>query len=185
MRNKKIKIVVLLIIIVILLIGIKSIIKKTYPMKYSEYIYKYSTEYNLDPYFVAAVIKTESNFNPEAESKQKARGLMQITCPTGNEISKNMKLKDFTSEKLFQPEYNIKMGCWYINDLKKEFNGNMDLVLAAYNGGRGKVKEWLKDSNHSADGKNLKYIPYKETDKYVKKVKTIYNIYKKVYQKNH
>lgn len=183
MNNKKIIILVIVIVLAALFLNINNIFKKIYPMKYSEYIFKYSAQYNLDPYFVAAVIKTESNFDPNAESKQKARGLMQITCETGEWISKDMKLTNFSSDKLFEPEYNIEMGCWYINDLKKEFDGNMDLVLAAYNGGIGNVKKWLSSSEHSSDGKSLKYIPFRETDKYVKKVKTTYNIYQKLYRK--
>src|SRR5690606_41915421 len=53
--------------------------KRTYPLKYGEYIVKYSKEYSLDPCLVAAVIWTESRFNPEATSPKDAMGLMQIT----------------------------------------------------------------------------------------------------------
>lgn len=184
MKNKKITIVVLLVLFVVLLLNINNILKIIYPIKYSDYIYKYSKEYGLDPYLVAAVIKTESNYNTNAESAQKARGLMQITGTTGEWISSGMKITDFSNDKLFEPEYNIKMGCWYLNDLEKEFYGNTDLVLAAYNGGRGNVNKWLKNSDNSTDGRSLKYIPFKETDKYVKKVKTMYNIYIRLYRKN-
>lgn len=152
-------------------------------MTYSQNIYKCAEEYNLDPYLVAAVIKTESNFNPKAVSCKNAYGLMQITANTGQWIAEQMQLKDFEIEKLYEPEYNIHMGCWYLNNLKKEFNNNMDLVLAAYNGGRGNVQKWLNDYNHSKDGKNLHYIPFKETDKYVKKVKVNYKVYRFLYNK--
>ena len=68
-----------------------------------------------------------------------------------------------------------------INNLNVEFNGNIELVIAAYNGGRGNVQKWLNNKEYSADGKTLINIPFKETDKYVKKVKTNYNIYLKLY----
>ena len=54
-------------------------------------------------------------------------------------------------------------------------------VIAAYNAGRGRVQEWLNSNQHSDDGKNLTYISFKETDKYVKKVNVYYNIYRSLY----
>ncbi|WP_027624975.1 lytic transglycosylase domain-containing protein [Clostridium lundense] len=177
------KIIIFVLIAVVIYNGVPSMLKKVYPMKHSQLIYNYAKKYDLDPYFVAAVIKTESNFNSNAVSCKNAYGLMQITSSTGIWIAEQMKLKDFQVDKLFQPEYNISMGCWYLDDLKKEFGGNMDLVLAAYNGGRGNVQKWLSETEHSKDGKNLHYIPFKETDKYVKKVKVSYNIYRFLYSK--
>jgi soluble lytic murein transglycosylase len=106
---------------------------------------------------------------------------MQITAETAQWSSSKMGTVDFKLDMLNDPEYNIKMGCWYLNNLDKEFN-NFDLVLAAYNGGRGNVEKWLKNSNHSIDGKNLQYIPFKETDKYVKKVNVNYSIYRFLYK---
>lgn len=181
MKLKKIMYFIIFIILIILIVP--SVAKKVYPFKYSEYIYEYSKEYDLDPYLVAAVIKTESNFKPNAKSIKDAYGLMQITPETAQWAAEKMNIEDFSIDMLNQPKFNIRMGCWYIHDLKKEFKNNMDLVLAAYNGGRGNVQKWLKDFEHSKDGENLHYIPFKETDKYVKKVKVNYNIYKFLYRK--
>ena len=168
-------------IVALLVLNAPNIIKQYYPYKYSDYIVKYSKQNNLDPLFVAAVIKTESNFNVNALSNKNAYGLMQITGDTATWSSKKMGTEDFKLSMLNDPEYNIKMGCWYLNNLDQEFN-DFDLVLAAYNGGRGNVQKWLKSSNHSVDGKNLQYIPFKETDKYVKKVNVNYKIYKFLYK---
>lgn len=181
MKFKKIMYFIIFVILIILIVP--TAVKKLYPFKYSDYIYEYSKEYNLDPYLVAAVIKTESNFRPNAKSAKDAYGLMQITPETAKWLAEKMNIENFSVDMLNQPKFNIRMGCWYLNDLKKEFKNNMDLVLAAYNGGRGNVQKWLKDYEHSKDGKNLHYIPFKETDKYVKKVKVNYNIYKYLYEK--
>lgn len=158
-----------------------NLIKHFYPYKYSDYIIKYSKENNLDPLFVAAVIKTESDFNENALSNKNAYGLMQITEETAQWSSQKMGIVNFNLYMLNDPELNIKIGCWYLDNLNQEFK-NFDLVLAAYNGGRGNVEKWLKDSNHSIDGKNLQYIPFKETDKYVKRVNVNYSIYKFLYK---
>jgi soluble lytic murein transglycosylase len=169
-------------LILLAVFSLPSIARLYFPLYYAGHIEYYSKEYNLNPYLVAALIKAESNFKPNAKSHKDAYGLMQITYSTGGWAAGEMKLESFSEEKLLEPEYNIRMGCWYLDNLKKEFEGNMDLVLAAYNGGRGNVQKWLADTNHSLDGKNLYYIPFKETDKYVKRVKTYYNVYKFLYK---
>jgi len=178
---RKIIKILCVVILAFVLINIKTIFKMFYPVKYENQILKYSQKYNVDPALIVAVMRAESNFDDKATSSRGAYGLMQIMPDTGTWIAENMKLKDFNVEKLYDDELNIDMGCWYINNLNTEFNGNIDLVLAAYNGGRGNVQKWLKDSKYSSDGKTLTVIPFEETDKYVKKVKTNYNVYMKLY----
>lgn len=168
--------------LIVLLMNAKNIIKYFYPLRYVDSIVKYSCKYELDPYLVAAVIKTESNFNKNAKSNKNAYGLMQITPDTAHWAAEKMGVKNFKTDMLNDADFNINMGCWYLDNLKDEFDNNMDLVLAAYNGGRGNVQKWLKSSQHSSDGKKLHYIPFKETDKYVKKVKVNCNIYKYLYK---
>jgi len=181
MKFGKIIGIISLIFLFIILINLKGIFKSFYPMKYENHIVKYSEQYDINPCLVAAVIRAESNFNEKAVSNRGAYGLMQIMPDTASWIARKMELKDFKVEKLYDTETNISMGCWYINNLSSEFNGDIDLVLAAYNGGRGNVQKWLKIREYSEDGKRLDNIPFEETDKYVKKVKTNYNIYLKLY----
>ncbi|MFL0247472.1 lytic transglycosylase domain-containing protein [Candidatus Clostridium stratigraminis] len=182
MKHRGLFTVFVIILLVILIVEFSNIAKTLFPLNYVDSINNYSRKYNLDPYLISAVIKTESNYKPRALSSKSAYGLMQITPDTAEWAAKEMKLNNYKNEKLFDPDYNINMGCWYLDNLKKEFNGNMDLVLAAYNGGRGNVEKWLADSEHSSDGVNLHYIPFKETDKYIKRVKVNYNIYKFLYK---
>ena len=181
MKISKIIKLLILILLVIIVLNIKSILKSFYPIKYENQIITYSRRYNVDPYLVAAVIRTESNFDEKAISHTGAYGLMQIMPDTALWIAGNMKLKGFNKEKSFDPEINVAMGCWYLHDLNSEFNGDLELVLAAYNGGRGNVKKWLQNKEYSSDGKTLNNIPFGETDKYVKKVKINYRIYSKLY----
>lgn len=183
MRLKRLAGSFIVIAVLLIILNMYYLIRLCFPLRYSEYIIKYSEEYKLSPYLVAAVIKTESNFRPTARSNKNANGLMQITPSTAEWAAKKMGVKGYKDEMLSDPEFNIRMGCWYLDNLKKEFDGNMDLVLASYNGGRGNVQKWLADREHSKDGKNLYYIPFKETDEYVKKVKSSYNIYKFLYEK--
>lgn len=182
MLNRIAKILLLFTIVLIIFFGSKSIFRRLYPLNYTMYISLYANKYSIDPYLVAAVIRTESKFDINATSSKNAAGLMQITEETGKWIAEQMKITDFNTKDLYNPEINIKMGCWYLDNLKQEFNGNMEVVLAAYNGGRGNVKNWLGNNDYSIDGQSLKYIPFKETDEYIKRVRANYNIYKYMYR---
>lgn len=187
MRQKKIVwfkslFFVFLIFLVIYMFSGKFV-KSIYPIKYRAYIEKFSEMYGLDKFLVMSVIKAESNFNRNATSIKDARGLMQITPSTGNWIAEQMNLIEFSPDKLYDPEHNILMGCWYLNNLSREFNGNYELILSAYNAGRGNVNKWLQNNKYSSDGKNLDYIPFKETELYLKKINLNYNIYKRIYNK--
>lgn len=159
-----------------------SIIRSLYPIKYKEPVLKYARENNIDPLLVFAIIKAESSFNPTAISHKNARGLMQISEITAKWGAETLEIQQFNMEDLYDPDLNIRIGCWYIGRLMKEFDNNMDLVIAAYNGGSGNVNEWLKNKNYSNSGKTLEKIPFKETDKFLNRVKSYYSAYKRHYE---
>ncbi|MGL5764491.1 MAG: lytic transglycosylase domain-containing protein [Sarcina sp.] len=181
MKFLKILIFIILIISIGGTIGFFYARKEILPYKYSNYINEYSKEYNVNPNLIRAIIKVESNYNPNAVSNMGANGLMQITKETGYFIASNIGLGDFNESMLYNPEINIQMGCWYVSNLQKEFN-NTSAVLAAYNAGRGNVAAWLKNQNYSKNGVDLNYIPFKETTDYVKRVEFYENLYSKLYR---
>ncbi|QIB69525.1 lytic transglycosylase domain-containing protein [Aminipila butyrica] len=152
-----------------------------YPAPYLEYVEKYAVEYELDPYFLLAVIKTESRFDREAQSHKGAMGLMQLTESTAYWIAETTSMKNFSTEDLYDPELNIWMGSWYLDNLSKEFSST-ELVLAAYNAGRGNVKKWTDSQLISADGTDFENIPYGETVNYIKKVRINQKIYSILYR---
>jgi soluble lytic murein transglycosylase len=156
-------------------------VRRIFPLKYKEYVINYSIQNRIDPYLVFAVIKAESGFKPEAKSKKDARGLMQITEGTGAWGAAELKLEVYSAESLFEPEINIRIGCWYLGKLMEEFNNDINLVIAAYNGGSGNVSQWLKNREYSISGKSLDKIPFSETHTFLKRVKLYYSIYKILY----
>ncbi|MTI48565.1 MAG: lytic transglycosylase domain-containing protein [Firmicutes bacterium] len=176
-------IIILIAILSVAFFSIKWVANVLYPLHYKEYIDNYSSEFQVDPLLVASIIKAESKFYKDATSNKGAIGLMQITPSTGSWIASQMGIEEYKVDILYDPETNIMMGCWYIDNLNKQF-GNIELVLAAYNGGRGNVKKWLGDTQYSLDGENLYDIPFSETKKYVEKVKQNYKIYKILYDKD-
>lgn len=184
-KSRKIQFINLLIAVLLIYIAVLNIprvLKLIYPLEHKEVIIKYGKLYKIDPPLLAALIKTESNFNTEAESSKGAKGLMQITPSTGEWIASTTGMEDFSEEMLFDPEVNIKLGSWYIEYLTDYYKGSFDLVFAAYNGGSGNVDKWLKNKNYSLDGRNLDIIPFSETENFVKKLRKYYPIYKKIYK---
>lgn len=150
-----------------------------YGDKGSEYdviIEKYAAINELDPDLVRAVISVESNFNSKAVSGKKAKGLMQMTDETEAWCAWKNNL-DSNPSKLFDPEYNISMGCYYLSYLVDSFV-SYEVALAAYNAGPGNVKNWLNNPEYSVDGKTLHNIPFPETEAYVRNVMHRYEIYK-------
>jgi soluble lytic murein transglycosylase-like protein len=109
--------------------------------------------HNVDPNLVRALIKVESNFNPNAVSRKGAMGLMQLMPQTAREL----KLSN-----PFDPDQNVDAGVRHLKKLMESFGGNVQLSLAAYNAGAGAVAR-------SAG------IPhYSETRNYVRRITQLY-----------
>lgn len=180
--------VIIVLVIAALLVGTlvymayNSYIKQNYPIKFENYVEKYSAEFNVDKYLVYAVIKTESGFRRDAVSDVGARGLMQIMEDTFDWIKFKMDDDDAVYYDMYDPEKNIKYGCWLLGYLYDEF-GNVEAVAAAYHAGRGNVNEWLADRRYSLDGEHLDKIPIKDTEYYVHKITKAMDMYLKLYNK--
>jgi soluble lytic murein transglycosylase-like protein len=126
---------------------------------YDDLIARASEKYRVDSALVKAIIKAESNFNHRAVSPVGARGLMQLMPST----AASLQVKDS-----FHPETNIDGGVRYIRYLMNLFNGNLPLVLAAYNAGENAVIRY-----------NNRIPPYPETQTYVKRVLNYFDGYSK------
>lgn len=181
--KRAIKNLVSLVLALGLFVVIASVmISALYPVGYKDYINRYSKEYNLDPFLVASIINVESKYDKNATSSKNARGLMQIGESTGKWASEVLQITSYTADMLYNPEVNIRIGTWYLNQLNKEFDNNLELVLAAYNAGSGNVNKWLVDGEYSRNGEELHTIPFKETKDYLKRVKMNYEVYSRAYK---
>jgi soluble lytic murein transglycosylase-like protein len=101
-------------------------------IKYEAIIQQASKRYGLEPSFVKAVIKAESDFDRGAVSSKGAQGLMQLMPCTADKMSVTNP---------FNPEENILGGTRYLGSLLRRFNHQKELALAAYNAGPEKVEE--------------------------------------------
>ena len=152
---------------------------RLYPYDLKPMIEPQAQAYGLDPLFVAAVIRTESNFRAEARSSVGALGLMQIMPGTGEWVAKKNDWT-YSDDLLLDRAYNIQLGCWYLNYLSGRFDGDVTLALAAYNAGEGNVRKWVQQDSVGPAGEK---IPFGETRNFVKKVLNAYEVYKRLYPK--
>ena len=158
----------------------QQITDAVYPLDYEEYVQKAAEEYNLDEALIFGVIKTESNFNPNAESNAGALGLMQIMPDSFSWLQTIRGVEGtYSDEDLFTPEINIDYGCYLLRYFL-DLYGTEQAAVAAYNAGF-VVGDWLDDPAYSADGVTLDYIPYPETSAYVKKVQSAKEKYNELY----
>ena len=153
-----------------------------YPLPHQDLVVLAAEEVDVDPYLVFAIIRAESKYQTGAESPVGAKGLMQIMPETGAWIADQKGIEGFKAEDLHDPDVNIALGCWYLHSLQKEFPGNTALTIAAYNAGRGKVKEWEANGNWDGDPHEMDKIPFPETQQYVKNVLKNYEAYQAIYE---
>ena len=152
----------------------------TYPVEYEELIRQYAAENEIPPAYVAAVILAESSYRPEAVSQVNAQGLMQILPSTAEWIAGKFD-ESYMEGCLFDPETNIKYGCWYLGFLMRRNDGSMRCSSAAYHAGQGTVDKWLADPAYSSDGKTLDKIASDATGTYVERVLKYYEKYEEIY----
>ena len=130
---------------------------------------------------VAAVIHTESHFDDNAESYVGARGLMQVMPDTGGWIAQKLGIQNFDPDTLYDPDTNIRFGCWYLNYLYERYDGKHDVVFAAYNTGPNRISSWLEDPRYGDGAGNFVHVPNETTRNYIEKVNSARQRYEEYY----
>lgn len=130
---------------------------------------------SIDPALVHGIIRQESQFDPEARSPAGALGLMQLMPKTAEEVARKRKWSHQTSWLIDRPEHNILLGSAYLNDLLGRFNGSYPMVIASYNAGPSRVRQWITTFGDPRAGEIdwidwIELIPIAETRNYVQRV---------------
>ncbi len=175
---RKILILVILIYVLTGIFRVQDIImERLYPTPYSEYVDKFSEQYNIDKYLIYSIMKTESKFKEDAVSKSSAKGLMQLMENTAVELAEEEGIAYTKDSTIFDVETNIKLGTKYISKLLTYYDGNIMLAVTAYNAGIGNVNKWIEEKTILEGGTDVENIPFKETSMYVRKIFREYKIY--------
>ncbi len=127
--------------------------ESAYPGRFDALIESIAKDYGLESSLIHSIIRTESNYDPNAVSSKGAVGLMQLMPETAEKYG----VKD-----LYDPRQNILGGVKYLRDLINSFGRRTDTVLAAYNAGHNAIKKYGG------------IPPFPETKRFIQKVKTTY-----------
>jgi soluble lytic murein transglycosylase len=151
-----------------------------FPLPWRSQIESYSKERQLDPYLVAALIRQESEFNPGALSRARARGLMQILPSTGRRLGRNLGIT-VQANRLYAPDTSLRLGTLYLRRVLDQYNGRIEPALAGYNAGEHRADKWLDWRAVDDPAEFVENIPFNETRNYVQAVIRNAAIYRKLY----
>ncbi len=131
-----------------------------------------------------AIIRQESQFEPEAVSRAGARGLMQLMPATARAVAKSDGQNAHSEAKLFEPAYNVRLGRAYLASLIDDFNGSYVLAIAGYNAGPGRSREWMRNFGDPRSPEVdvvdwVEMIPFEETRTYVQRVMENLHVYRR------
>lgn len=159
----------------------RPLMEMMYPHYFSDILFKYAHQNNIEPAMAYAVIKQESGFDPVIGSSAGAIGLMQIIPPTAEMLAKKEAIDNWNVQRLKNPEDNVRLGTRYISDLLKDYNGNFAWVLTNYNAGPTPTARWRAKLDSLDYVDQVEGISYAETRDYVKKVTANYYTYRLLY----
>ena len=150
-----------------------------YPRTYGKFIEGQARLHHLDPYLVMGLIRQESAYNPLALSVSNARGLMQVLPETAARTNHTKRTR-IVARRLYEPAYNVRVGCTYLAALMKDFDNRPDLAMAAYHAGDFRVRDWLDKSSFHDPALFVESIPIPATRNYVELVLRDAEIYRQL-----
>ncbi len=149
-----------------------------FPLHHGDSIRREAARNALDPAWVAAEIRAESIFNPNARSSANAMGLMQVLPATGASVAKSIGLSGYGgAASLYDADTNIAIGSAYLRQLLDKYGGLPYVTIAAYNAGPTPTARWQSQRPGFDADFWIETISYKETREYVARVLAFSVIY--------
>ena len=149
----------------------QSLLRAVYPLPYRGTLVSAARQVSVDPALLAAVVRQESAFDPEAVSDAGAMGLTQLMPATARRVARNAGLPEPDSTDLLDPGVNIELGARYLSELLARYDGSRLAALVAYNAGPARWHRWRRLPERRADTELfVEAIPFAETRRYVKAV---------------
>jgi soluble lytic murein transglycosylase len=157
-----------------------KVLRQAYPDAYWVEIKEATRNYSWDPRVFHALVREESNFNPEIKSHAGACGLSQLMPGTASACARKMGVS-YSSAKIWDIQTNLNIGAWYLNNLHGLYSGNSAVALSAYNAGEGNADRWLAARPGVPTDSYTESITFRETRFYVKRVLSTYQTYHLIY----
>ena len=152
-----------------------------YPVDYRDAVTGAAARERLSPSLVFGMVHQESGFDAAARSRSGARGLMQIMPATGREVARGLGLP-FSTDRLGDPEVSLRLGTRYFRQLLDRFDGNVELALAGYNGGPGRISRLWRAAGPGAElDRFLESLTVSESRNYVKRILVLADSYRSLY----
>ena len=148
-----------------------------FPLHHDATIRREAARHGLDPAWVAAEIRAESVFDPNARSSADARGLMQVLPATGAAVAARFGLPWRGGDSLFDADTNIAIGTAYLRQLMDRYGGKPYQVIAGYNAGPSPLNRWVAQRPTMDPDFWIETISYKETREYVARVLSFSTLY--------
>ena len=155
--------------------------KLAFPLPYRADLERFAQQNNVDPFLVAALARQESEFNPKAVSPSSARGLTQIMPTTGRELSRQLRIKPYSTARLFQPQVSLQLGSFYLKSVADSLEGRWEAALAAYNAGLSRAKTWSTWGEFREAAEFVETVPFSQTREYIQIVLRNADIYRRLY----
>ncbi|HUO29695.1 MAG TPA: transglycosylase SLT domain-containing protein [Bryobacteraceae bacterium] len=152
-----------------------------FPLPYRQELVRSAAAHSLDPYMLAAIIRQESEFDPQALSAKHAYGLIQVEPATGRALARRAGVRRFSNRSLFQPAVNLKLGSYYLRGLLDQWGGKWEEALASYNAGKSRVNDWVTWNQYREPAEFVESIPFAETREYVEAVLRNATVYRQLY----
>lgn len=153
-----------------------------YPVPYPELLLPLASAQGVDPLLLAALIRQESAFEPQARSPADARGLTQVLPSTGQGIAAALGRSGWQPEDLFRPAVSIEFGAFYLAQRLAAYDNQLYPALAGYNAGDGNARAWVRDFGLADPDLFVERIPFPETHDYVQRVYANYLNYQRLYR---
>jgi soluble lytic murein transglycosylase len=160
--------------------GDARVYRLLYPVLHTDALVAEATAQGLDPSFVAALVRQESMFNPQATSSVGARGLMQVMPDLGRSLARTLAFPEWDPVLLWQPDVSLELGTVHLADLMKQLPDPVR-VLAAYNAGVSRVARWQGKTGAIDPEIFAERIPFVETRDYVRIIQRNQDIYRALY----
>lgn len=151
--------------------------QQRFPLPHRRQIERHAKKYELDPAWIAALIRAESAWAPDAHSHANARGLMQLLPSTAQAEAKKRNLRYPGAEGLFDANDNLRLGIAHLATMLEKHGGQPFLATAAYNAGPTPVARWLAQRPPQDVDLWIETIPYRETREYVARILAFAVIY--------